>query len=153
MRKRSSLRTADAFSSNLCRSTALSATDRFHSERHAKRRGNLILLVHELALCALWFHPLVWITSSRLALYRELSCDESVIQSARGGDLASALAKLADPERPFLLQGGGGAPFGLNGFAPTIHHVQIEVGQIPNKERRRILLGERRLLARKPSRQ
>ena len=75
-----------------------------HELAHAKRRDNLILLVHELALCALWFHPLVWITSSRLALYRELSCDESVIQSARGGDLVSALAKLADPERPLLLQ-------------------------------------------------
>jgi hypothetical protein len=56
------------------------------------------------ALCGLWFHPLAWITGSRLALYRELSCDESVIQSARGGDLVSALAKLANPEEPLLLQ-------------------------------------------------
>jgi beta-lactamase regulating signal transducer with metallopeptidase domain len=64
----------------------------------------LIRLIHEAGLCALWFHPLVWITSARLALYRELSCDESVIQSAHGGDLVSALAKLANPEEPFLLQ-------------------------------------------------
>lgn len=75
-----------------------------HELAHAKRRDNLIRLVQEVALCILWFHPLVWITGSRLALYRELSCDESVIQSARGRDLVSALAKLADPERPFLLQ-------------------------------------------------
>jgi hypothetical protein len=53
-----------------------------------------------MALCALWFHPLVWITGSRLALYRELSCDESVIQSGHGRDLVSALAKLANPEEP-----------------------------------------------------
>jgi beta-lactamase regulating signal transducer with metallopeptidase domain len=75
-----------------------------HELTHARRRDNLIRLLHELGLCALWFHPLVWITGSRLALYRELSCDDSVIQSARGGDLVSALAKLANPEEAFLLQ-------------------------------------------------
>jgi beta-lactamase regulating signal transducer with metallopeptidase domain len=75
-----------------------------HEVTHARRRDNLIRLVHEVGLCTLWFHPLVWITGSRLALYRELSCDESVIQSAHGGDLVSALAKLANPEEEFLLQ-------------------------------------------------
>ncbi len=75
-----------------------------HEVTHARRRDNLIRLLHEVALCALWFHPLVWIAGSRLALYRELSCDESVIQSARGRDLLSALAKLANPEEVFLLQ-------------------------------------------------
>ncbi|HKC14338.1 MAG TPA: M56 family metallopeptidase, partial [Vicinamibacteria bacterium] len=58
-----------------------------HEMTHARRRDNLIRLIHEVGLCGLWFHPLVWIAGSRLALYRELSCDESVIQSARGEDL------------------------------------------------------------------
>ena len=75
-----------------------------HELTHAKRRDNLIRLVHEIGLCVLWFHPLVWITGARLSLYRELSCDESVIHRARGRDLVSALAKLANPEQPFLLQ-------------------------------------------------
>jgi beta-lactamase regulating signal transducer with metallopeptidase domain len=75
-----------------------------HELTHARRRDNLIRLIHEVGLCVLWFHPLVWITGARLALYRELSCDESVIQSAHGGDLVSALAKLANPEEGFLLQ-------------------------------------------------
>jgi beta-lactamase regulating signal transducer with metallopeptidase domain len=75
-----------------------------HELTHARRRDNLIRLIHEVGLCILWFHPLVWITGARLALYRELSCDESVIQSAHGGDLVSALAKLANPEEGFLLQ-------------------------------------------------
>jgi beta-lactamase regulating signal transducer with metallopeptidase domain len=75
-----------------------------HELTHAKRRDNLIRLIHEFALCLLWFHPLMWITGSRLELYREFSCDERVIQSARGPDLVSALAKLTDPERAFLLQ-------------------------------------------------
>lgn len=75
-----------------------------HEVTHAKRRDNLIRLVHELGVCALWFHPLVWITGSRLSLYRELSCDESVIRSAHGEDLVSALAKLANPQESLLLQ-------------------------------------------------
>jgi len=75
-----------------------------HELTHAKRRDNLVRLMHEVGICGLWFHPLVWITGSRLALYRELSCDESVVQRAHGGDLVSALAKLANPEESLLLE-------------------------------------------------
>jgi beta-lactamase regulating signal transducer with metallopeptidase domain len=75
-----------------------------HELTHARRRDNLIRLIHEVSLCLLWFHPLVWFVGSRLALYRELSCDDSVIQNARGEDLISALAKLAAPAHSFTLQ-------------------------------------------------
>ena len=69
-----------------------------HETIHARRRDNLIGLLHEIALCLLWFHPLVWLTGSRLALYRELSCDEAVVGREHGPHLLSALAKLACPE-------------------------------------------------------
>jgi beta-lactamase regulating signal transducer with metallopeptidase domain len=75
-----------------------------HELTHARRHDNLIRLIYEVGRCCLWFHPFMWITGSRLALYRELSCDESVIQSAHGANLVSALAKLANPEGPLLLQ-------------------------------------------------
>jgi beta-lactamase regulating signal transducer with metallopeptidase domain len=75
-----------------------------HELTHARRRDNLIRLIHEVSLCLLWFHPLVWIAGSRLALYRELSCDESVIQRAHGEELVSALAKLANPDKALLLR-------------------------------------------------
>jgi beta-lactamase regulating signal transducer with metallopeptidase domain len=75
-----------------------------HEVVHARRRDNLIWLLHEAGLCLLWFHPLVWITGSRMALYRELSCDEAVIERACGGDLLAALAKLANPEGGLLLR-------------------------------------------------
>jgi len=77
-----------------------------HEATHARRRDNLIRLVQELVLCAVWFHPLAWLTSARLALYRELSCDESVVDCALGTDLVRALGKLARPERAGLLQAG-----------------------------------------------
>lgn len=82
-----------------------------HEVTHARRRDNLIGLLHEVALCALWFHPLVWLTSGRLAIFRELSCDDSVIERSRGADLISALAKLADPGESRLLSAGAATLF------------------------------------------
>jgi beta-lactamase regulating signal transducer with metallopeptidase domain len=75
-----------------------------HELTHARRRDNLLRLLHELVLCGLWFHPLVWLARSRLALYRELSCDEPVIRSALGGELISALSKLANPQGEVVLR-------------------------------------------------
>ena len=75
-----------------------------HELAHARRHDNLIRLVYEGSLCALWFHPLIWLAGTRMALYREISCDESVIQRAHGTELISALAKLAVPERGQSLQ-------------------------------------------------
>ena len=74
-----------------------------HEVAHARRRDNLIRLLYEVSLCALWFHPVVWLAGARMALYRELSCDESVIRRAHGQALVSALAKLAVPERTLSL--------------------------------------------------
>lgn len=75
-----------------------------HEATHARRRDNLIRVFQELVLCAVWFHPLAWLTSARLALYRELSCDETVVESALEVDLVRALGKLARPEHVSLLE-------------------------------------------------
>lgn len=75
-----------------------------HELAHARRRDNLIRLFYEVSLCALWFHPLIWLAGARIALYRELSCDDSVIRRAHGQALISALAKLAIPEEAGFLQ-------------------------------------------------
>lgn len=83
-----------------------------HERIHVRRRDNLIRLIHELGRCGLWFHPLLWVAGSRLAFYRELSCDESVIRRGRGADLIAALGKLAAPEGAFLLEAGVGSFLG-----------------------------------------
>jgi Zn-dependent protease with chaperone function len=75
-----------------------------HELAHARRRDNLIRLLYEASLCALWFHPLMWLAGERIGLYRELSCDESVIGRAHGQELVSALAKLAVPKQAGVLQ-------------------------------------------------
>lgn len=74
-----------------------------HELTHARRRDNLIRLLYEIALCAVWFHPLLWLVGRRMALYRELSCDESVTARTDGRALISALAKLAAPEHVCFL--------------------------------------------------
>ena len=75
-----------------------------HELAHARRRDNLIRLLYEVSLCILWFHPLVWLAGARIALYRELSCDESVVRRSHGPALVSALAKLAVCEQGEILQ-------------------------------------------------
>ena len=80
-----------------------------HELAHARRHDNLIRLLYEVSLCVLWFHPLVWLAGARMGLYRELSCDESVIQRAHGAELVSALGKLALPEAELPLQAAAGS--------------------------------------------
>jgi beta-lactamase regulating signal transducer with metallopeptidase domain len=75
-----------------------------HELAHARRRDNLIRLLYEISLCALWFHPLMWLAGARIGLYRELSCDESVVRRAHGRELVSAIAKLAVPNQAGVLQ-------------------------------------------------
>jgi beta-lactamase regulating signal transducer with metallopeptidase domain len=82
-----------------------------HEITHARRRDNLIGLLYEIALCALWFHPLVWLMGFRLAMFKELSCDDSVIRISRGADLVTAMAKLAVPGRPNALRAGAATFF------------------------------------------
>jgi beta-lactamase regulating signal transducer with metallopeptidase domain len=74
-----------------------------HELAHARRRDNLLRLLYEIALCILWFQPLIWLAGARMALYRELSCDEAVKRADRQA-LVSALAKLAVPEQKLFLQ-------------------------------------------------
>ena len=83
-----------------------------HELAHARRRDNLIRLLYEASLCVFWFHPLIWLTGARIALYRELSCDESVIRRAHGPALLSALGKLAVPEPAGLLQASASSYLG-----------------------------------------
>jgi beta-lactamase regulating signal transducer with metallopeptidase domain len=97
-----------------------------HEMAHAKRRDNLIRLLYEVSVCALWFHPLIWLAGMRMSLYRELSCDESVIQHAHGPALVRALAKLAVPEETMFLRASASSHLSqrlarLAGVPPATH--------------------------------
>jgi len=96
-----------------------------HELAHARRRDNLIRLLYEVSLCFLWFNPLIWLAGARMALYRELSCDESVVRRSHGPALISALAKLAVC-KPGILQATASSHLSyrlarLSGPAHTTH--------------------------------
>jgi beta-lactamase regulating signal transducer with metallopeptidase domain len=97
-----------------------------HELAHARRRDNLLRLLYEISLCLVWFHPLIWLAGARMALYRELSCDECVIRHAHGAALVSALAKLAAPKQALFLQATASSHLSyrlarLTGPASTTH--------------------------------
>jgi beta-lactamase regulating signal transducer with metallopeptidase domain len=97
-----------------------------HELAHARRHDNLIRLLYEASLCGLWFHPLMWLAGARIGLYRELSCDESVIKRAHGQELVSALNKLAVPKEIGVLQATASSHLSyrltrLAGPGPTRH--------------------------------
>lgn len=51
-----------------------------HEAAHLQRGDALWSLLTELAVAALWFHPLVWLARPRLRLDQELACDERVLR-------------------------------------------------------------------------
>jgi beta-lactamase regulating signal transducer with metallopeptidase domain len=66
-----------------------------HECAHVKRNDNLAALMQALATSLLWFHPLVWLASSRITVAREEACDESVADAMETTDAyVSALAKI-----------------------------------------------------------
>ncbi len=61
-----------------------------HELVHVRRLDVLRQLLTRLALCAYWFHPLVWVASRMATLAREQACDEEVIAL---GNLPSVYAR------------------------------------------------------------
>ena len=74
-----------------------------HEVMHARRRDNLLRLIHELAQCLLWFHPLLWLTG----LARLDVPSSPVMRWCQGQQRKfrlGALAKLASPENSLVLR-------------------------------------------------
>lgn len=51
-----------------------------HEMAHARRKDNLLALVHMFVELLFWFCPVVWWIGARLVAERELACDEEVVQ-------------------------------------------------------------------------
>ncbi len=57
-----------------------------HELCHRKRLDLWIKLIDNLIKCVYWFNPFVYILSSQLTLYMEMSCDESVLKNKTRDD-------------------------------------------------------------------
>ena len=64
-----------------------------HELAHARRQDALVLAVASMLRAVLWFHPLVWIATRRVAVLIERACDELVL--ATGSDPAGYAEMLA----------------------------------------------------------
>jgi len=63
-----------------------------HELRHAGARDTLALALRELALIAMWFHPLIWLAAAKWEGATERACDRDVVSSdADAVDYADAL--------------------------------------------------------------
>jgi bla regulator protein BlaR1 len=60
------------------------------------RRGDWLTHILAWIVCAMyWFHPLVWLTASRLRLEAERACDDAVLRDADRTTYAEQLVRLA----------------------------------------------------------
>jgi len=86
-----------------------------HELVHVRRRDNLVGNF-QMGVCALlWFHPLVWLISSRLFAERELACDEEVLQLRAAPDTyASSILKVVRFSLGWRVAGVTGAGSGSN---------------------------------------
>ncbi len=96
-----------------------------HELAHLQRRDDWTNLIQKLLRAVLFFHPAVWWIDSRLALEREMACDDMVLAgNANPRDYAHCLVSVA--EKNFLRRGLALAQAAVN----RMRHVSMRVKQI-----------------------
>ena len=65
-----------------------------HECAHIARNDNVLSIVESIVSCALWFHPLVWISRRVLDAAREEACDAVVVASGNPNVYVTALSKV-----------------------------------------------------------
>lgn len=75
-----------------------------HEREHVRRRDWLFALAEEFVLCALWFHPAVWLLVARIRLAREQVVDWSVsrVAGSREAYVDALLAVAGVRMQPFV---------------------------------------------------
>ena len=78
-----------------------------HELVHVRRRDYALLWMVELVRAVYWPHPLVWWLARRVAIERELSCDDAVVNhGVRPGRYAGTLLDVARAARGTATAGG-----------------------------------------------
>lgn len=71
-----------------------------HEMAHIQRSDALWLLLSQLALAFLWFHPVMWLVAGWMRREREMAADEIVIQSGTGrADYAEVILSFSRSQR------------------------------------------------------
>jgi beta-lactamase regulating signal transducer with metallopeptidase domain len=101
-----------------------------HELAHLRRRDDWTNLAQKLVKAVLFFHPGVWWIEHKLALDREMACDDAVLAQTASAQLyAQSLARVA--EMSFLRRKLALAQAAVD----RLRHLSLRVAQILDKER------------------
>jgi len=101
-----------------------------HELAHLRRWDDWTNLVQKIVATLLFFHPAVWWIDGKLALEREMACDDLVLaKTASPRVYAECLVSLA--EKSFLRRGVALAQAAVN----RVRHVSLRVAQILDEKR------------------
>lgn len=102
-----------------------------HELAHLRRRDDWTTLAQQLVRALFFFHPAVWWIETRVALEREMACDDAVLaETASPRAYAECLAHLA--EKSFVRRSLALAQAMLG----RVHQTSVRVAEILNPQRR-----------------
>ncbi len=105
-----------------------------HELAHLRRRDDWTNLVQKVVGAVLFFHPAVWWIEKKLALEREMACDDLVLAQARAtSPRAYAECLVALAEKSFLRRGFALAQAAVD----RVRQVSLRVAQILDNKRPR----------------
>lgn len=103
-----------------------------HELAHLRRRDDWTNLAQQVVKALLFFHPAVWWIESKLALEREMACDDAVLaETANPRGYAQCLISMA--EKSFLRRSLALAQAAVN----RVHQTSLRVSQILDANRSR----------------
>jgi len=103
-----------------------------HELAHLRRRDDWTNLAQQVVKALLFFHPAVWWIESKLALEREMACDDAVLaQTANPRGYAQCLVSIA--EKSFIRRGLALAQAAVN----RVQQTSLRVSQILDTNRSR----------------
>jgi beta-lactamase regulating signal transducer with metallopeptidase domain len=103
-----------------------------HELAHLRRRDDWTNLAQQIVKALLFFHPAVWWIESKLALEREIACDDAVLaETANPRGYAQCLISIA--EKSFIRRGLALAQAAVN----RVHQTSLRVSQILDANRPR----------------
>jgi beta-lactamase regulating signal transducer with metallopeptidase domain len=103
-----------------------------HELAHLRRRDDWTNLAQQIVKALLFFHPAVWWIESKLALEREMACDDAVLaETANPRSYAQCLISMA--EKSFLRRSLALAQAAVN----RVHQTSLRVSQILDANRSR----------------
>ena len=116
------------------RASALAAIVR-HEAAHVRRMDCSVALGCALIEAVCWFHPAVWLATSRIRWFAEMACDAAAVRAMDAGQYAAELLALAGDRGP------RSTPFAITAGAHTAiaRRIGLLLDEIEGRRRRNLV--------------